>query len=159
MTPRTILTAVFCWTFNFLAAQTPGKVVIESTVDKGDYIYIPKSALADSVRKIVYQPKIGKRTNPNKRPINFYWISTCTGGYYNLTVTPEQIFFSSSHDNPSPDFLFWVIDLDSSQFRQIRNGLQQRPPVGFENLSEYYNHSLTVFYDKKFKDTFSIPDE
>lgn len=105
------------------------------------------------------QLKIDKKVNPNKRPVEFYWTSTCNDGYYNFTITPEQIFFSSSHDNPNPDFLFWVIEIDTIQFLQIKKGLQQKPPHGFENISKNYGRALTVFYDSKFKDKFSIPDE
>lgn len=142
-----------------MSAQTREKIAIVATVDKGDYFYIPKAALADTVKGVYYQLKIDKKVNRNKRPIQFYWISTCNDGYYNLTITPEQIIFSSSHDNPNPNYLFWVVDIDTSQYRQINNGLQRKPPQGFENLSKNYRQSLTVFYDNKFKDTFPIPDE
>lgn len=159
MTLRIILMIVCCWTFSFLSAQKRDKPIIVSTVDRGDYFFIPTTALADRVEGILYQLKIGKKVDPEKRPIQFYWISTCNDGYYNLTITPEQIFFSSSHDNPNPNYLFWVVDIDSAQYQQIENGVQRNPPQGFENLSKNYRQSLTVFYDNKFKDTFSIPDE
>jgi hypothetical protein len=156
---RSVLVALSCLTFNFLSAQTKEKFVIAETVDKGDYYYISKSALVDSVKGILYQRKLDRKADASKRPMQFYWISTCNDGYYNLTITPEQIFFSSSHENPNPDYLFWVIDIDSIQFRQIRTALQKKSPAGFDNLSKYYHGSLTVFYDKKFKDSFSIPED
>jgi hypothetical protein len=159
MTLRIILLIIFCSTILNLLAQTKNKFVIAETIDKKDYFYIPKTALADTVKAILYQDKVNKKINPNKRPIEFYWISTCNDGYYNLTITPQQIFFSSSHDNPNPNFLYWVIDIDSLQYKQIKKGLEQKPPYGFENLSKNYRQSLTVFYDKKYKDTFSIPEK
>lgn len=159
MTLRIISIVTFCCAFQSSFAQTKSSFVIAETIDKGDYYYIPKSALADTVQAIHHQLKIDTRTNPNRRPIELYWISTCNDGYYNLTITPQQIFFSSSHDNPNPNFLFWVIDIDTLQFRQIKKGLQRKPAQGFEDLSKYYRQSLTVFYDNKFKDKFPIPDE
>jgi hypothetical protein len=158
MISRIVLLIAFCYAANTLPAQDRAKITIVSAVDKGDYFYIPRSALADTVRGIVCQSK-DKKTNPDKRSIQFYWVSTCNDGYYDLTITPEQIYFSSSHDNPNPNFLFWVTDIDSSQYRQIRKGLQQNLPSGFKDLSKNYGQSLTVFYDDKFKDTFSLPAE
>lgn len=133
--------------------------MIAETIDKGDYYFIPKSALADSIRAIYFQLKIDRKANIDMRPIEFYWNSTCNDGSYNLIITPEQIFFSSSHDNPNPNFLFWVIDIDTLQFRQIRNGLQQKSLKGFNDFSKNYGESVTVLYDSRFKDTFKIPDE
>ena len=144
---------------SLVSGQTKTKLIIATTIDKGDYFYIPKAALADSVQAILYQEKRIKKVSPGNRSIKMYWISTCNDGYYNLTITPQQIFFSSTHDNPNPDFLLWVIDIDSSQFRQIKTGFKRMKPNGFEDLSKNYEQSLTVFYDNTFKDTFSIPDE
>lgn len=154
-----ILLVSFCCMSNFLLAQTKENFNIVSVIDKGSYFYIPKSVWADSVVGVIYQLKIDKNTNFDERPIKLYWISVCNNGYYDLTITPEQIFFSSSHDNPNPDYLFWVIDIDRLQYQQIQKGLKQKPPVGFEDLSKNYGESLIVFYDKKFKDTLSIPNE
>jgi hypothetical protein len=114
--------------------------------------------LEDTVRAIVYSI-IDRRTNANRRAIRLYWTSSCNDGYYNLTITPEQIFFSSSHENPNPNYLFWVVNIDSSQYQEVNYGIRNKPPIGFENLSKYYWQSLTVLYDQKFTDTFTIPDE
>ncbi|GAA4739277.1 hypothetical protein GCM10023229_18130 [Flavisolibacter ginsenosidimutans] len=149
--------ALIC-TYSLLLAQQKNKINVASTIDKKDYFYIPASALSDTIQGILYQEKFKVKAATNKRPIKFYWISTCNDGYYNLTITPEQIFFSSSHDNPNPNFLFCVTDIDSIQYNQIRKGLQ-KTPQGFENLSKNYNESQTVFFDKKFKDGYRIPIE
>lgn len=142
-----------------LSAQTGDKLLIAKTVDKKDYFYIPASALADSVQAILYQDNMYQKPAHGKTPIKFYWISACNDGYYNLTVTPQQIFFSSSHDNPNPNFLYWVIDIDSFQFNSVRQGLNKKWPADFENLSKHYDNSYTVLYDKYFKDSFTIADE
>ncbi|RYZ96152.1 MAG: hypothetical protein EOP47_24440 [Sphingobacteriaceae bacterium] len=169
MSLRTILIFIFCCVFQCLCAQTTHNSAIAETIDKSDYFYIPQSALNDKIQAIHYQDKIKTKVNPNKRPIEFYWHSTCNDGSYILTVTPEQIFFSSSHDNPNPNFLFWVISINASQFLQIQKGLQQNPPPGFKDRLKYlkglnesgriYDESKTVYYDEKFKGNFPIPAE
>ena len=158
MTIRTYLLLAFFLTIYNSFGQTKTDFAIATTVDKGDYFYIPKSALTDTIEGILYQDKMLQKTNYNKRQIEFYWISTCNEGYYNLVITPEQIFFSTSHDNPNPNFLYWVINIDSTQYKQIKRGLEKRPPKRFENLSKNYRQSKIVYVDK-FKDTFSIPSE
>jgi hypothetical protein len=144
---------------NFVSAQEKKRSGIVYAVDKGGYFYIPKSALSDNVDGIVYPKSIGRNVDAAKRPIEFYWVSNCNDGYYNLWLTPEQIFFSSSHDNPNPNLLFWVIDIDRMQFEQIRKGFQYKRPPGFTDISDAYEGSMTVFFDSAFKDTFSIPEE
>jgi hypothetical protein len=159
VTIRTLLIIGFGLTFTLVPGQSGNKLIIATTIDKGDYFYIPKAALADSVQAVLYQDKMNKKVSPINRPIKMYWVSTCNDGYYNLTITPQQIFFSSTHDNPNPDILLWAIDIEISQFEQIKTGFKQMPPNGFKNLSKNHRQSLTVFYDDAFKDTFSIPDE
>jgi hypothetical protein len=156
---QVILILVFSILFNCLHAQKKDKLIIAETIDRGDYYYIPLSALSDSVHGICYQSTFERKVNPATRPFKFYWISVCNDGYYSLVITPEQVFFCSSHDNPNPDYLSWVIDIDSVQFRQIQKGIQQKPPKGFENLSKYNHFSQSVYFDKNFKDDFLLPNE
>ena len=100
-----------------------------------------------------------QRTSPEKRPIKLYWGTECTDGSYDLTITPEQIFFSSSHPNPNPDQLFWVIEIDTFQFGQIRKMLKKGAPDGFEKIANGDPRWQILFYDNQFKDTYKIPAE
>ncbi|MDF2188095.1 hypothetical protein [Paraflavitalea sp. CAU 1676] len=142
-----------------LYGQTSDRPVIVETVDRGSYFYIPPSALADSVHGVSHPTMIDNKTGRKTRPIEFNWNSDCTDGYYILSITPAQVYFSSAHDNPNPNFLFWVIDIDSTQFDQISRGLRKNPPKGFKNVSKYYSGSKTVFNDIQFRATFQLPNE
>ncbi|HYF30845.1 MAG TPA: hypothetical protein VD993_06980 [Chitinophagaceae bacterium] len=140
------------------AAAQPSKWIIAETIDRGDYFYIPASALADSVRVIVYQDKTMQKAKQNKNPIELTWVTGCVDGYYNLVITPEQIFLCTAHDNPNPSRLYWAMDIDSIQYTQIRKGLKQQPPAGFENQSRSYT-SYMRYWDVKYKDTFTLPQD
>ena len=121
------------------------------------YIYIPKSILSDEIDAVLIINK-NNAASSQKKTFTLWWNSQCNDGYFNLNITPKQIYFSSSHDNPNPNYLYWVIDIDSIQFSEISKGLRSKTPTGFSNQSKYSDDAY-VFHDNKFKDAFKIPEE
>jgi hypothetical protein len=111
------------------------KYILVNTIDKGDYFYIPNSWLSNSVDAILFQNKTLLKVDPDNRPINFYWSSRCIDGEYILTVTPQQIFFSTGHNNPNPNFLYWIMDISKKQFQLINKGVRKKAPKYFLNLN------------------------
>lgn len=158
MTRKIILTIVLNIFFSNLFSQSNNKFVIVKTIDKGDYFFIPDIALVDSVSAVLYQDKNSLKTNPKFRPINLYWNSSCSGESYNLTITPEQIYFYSGHDNPNPNLLFWVYNLKDNQFEEIRENIIKKAPSIFVDNSSYYEGSKYVYFESNFKDNFEIPN-
>ena len=145
--------------FNGLFAQTNSKLIIAKTIDKKDYFYIPNEVFLDSVKAVLYQDMIGRKINPLKTPIELYWNSFCTDGDYILMLTPEQIFFTSGHNNPNPNRLFWVFNINTEQYLFVRNGFIKNPPNFFKNLSQYYNGMKYIYYDSTYNDRYMIPAE
>ncbi|MBC6612175.1 hypothetical protein H8B15_14700 [Hymenobacter sp. BT507] len=153
----------------FSDTQTVGgytkKAVFIQTIDRGDYFYIPKSAFLDTVNAVIFQDKDFEKVSPDNRTIELSWNTICNDGSYILTITPEQIFFSSGHDNPNPNELYWVIEIDKSQFDAINKGIRRNPPVNFYNLSIPRNDSLFQpqnsyrYYEDKYQDSCTIPQE
>lgn len=101
------------------------RIIFINTIDRGDYFYIPQAAFSDSIDAVLFQDKGLSRVHPNKRPVVFSWYSNCNDGNYNLTITPEQIFFSSGHDNPNPNYLYWIVDISKEQFEAINEGVRK----------------------------------
>lgn len=160
MTFRLTITILTFLTFTVKAfGQTKERKVIMNSVEKKGYFYFPKDALNDSVLGILCKDSRLEYVAPNNRPINFQWNSICNDGDYYLTVTPQQVYFSSGHNNPNPNFLFWFIPIDSSQYSQIKKGLLKKTPKGFSNTPKYYKATQLFYFDKQFVDTFKIPDE
>jgi len=160
-----VVLSLTCWPFLQSFAQASATHNIVTTFDRGDYFFIPQSALANPVEGVIYQDKTLRKVPVKNRPIQLYWTSICNDGYYNLTITPEQIFFWSSHDNPNPNYLFWVIGIDRSRYEAIRLGLAKNTPKNLVDLSKA-THAPGMFIDKsttsyrdKFRDLNSIPDD
>jgi len=159
-----VVLSLIGWPFFQAFAQATTAHSIATTLDRGDYFFIPKGALANSVEGVVYQDKTLRNVLVKNRPIQLYWSSICNDGYYNLTITPEQIFFWSSHDNPNPNYLFWVISIDRNRYEIIREGLAKNTPKNLLNLSKVvqapgmFIDKSTASYRDKFRDLNSIPD-
>jgi hypothetical protein len=146
-------------------SQTRVASNLVTTLDRGDYFFIPENALANSVDGIVYQDKTLRKVRLNNRPIELTWSSICNDGHYILTITPEQIFFSSGHDNPNPNYLFWVISINRKCYESIRKGLSEKPAKNFVDISKnphtpglFKNESVT-FYKDKFNDLTSTASD
>ncbi|UOR05940.1 hypothetical protein MUN82_02285 [Hymenobacter aerilatus] len=118
------------------------KAVFIETIDRGDYFYIPKSSFLDTVDAVIFQDKNFEKVSPDKRSIKLFWNTICNDGSYIITITPEQIFLSSGHNNPNPNGLYWVLEIDKSQFQAINSGIRKNPPANFYNLSIPRNDSL-----------------
>lgn len=152
-----LIVSVFCTLVAFPQKRNVDSATAFAEIT-GGYIYIPKSALDDKFDAVLIVVKDSQTTFHGKRNLNFWWNSLCNDGYYNLTITPKQIYFHSSHDNPNPNYLYWVIDIDSAQYSEIMSGLKLKTPKGFSNRSKYSDDSYD-YHDDKFKNVFKIPDE
>lgn len=140
-------------------AQSKESEVIVNSIGKNGYYYFPKEALNDSVLGVLCEISRLKYVEPNNRPISLHWNSICNDGDYYLTITPEQIYFSSGHNNPNPNHLFWFIPIDRSQYLQIKKGLLKKTPKGFSSTPKYYKKTQLFYFDKQYVDTFKLPDK
>ena len=102
---------------------------IKKVVYKEGYNYIPISYLTDTttvgiLHSLIIDEKGWIRSNDEKTFV-FFWYSMCTDGRYDLTITPEQIYLTSGHENPTPNILFWIFPIDSIIYQYILNGFQK----------------------------------
>jgi hypothetical protein len=123
-----------------------GNWLVEA-ITKDGYFFIPETALVDSVKAVVrpfYHPD---KKLKNKRMFEVSWHPGCLDGGYNITITPEQIFFSTSHDNPNPPKLHWVQNITQDLYAEIAKSFKTNAPTDFEDYSEY-SAELYSFLDK-----------
>jgi len=130
-----ILLNYYCIAFG----QKPNEKIV-STINKKSYSFIPISVFNDTtIIGVTSSYRIG-----SLKELKMYWISVCTDGYYNLTITPEQIYFTSSHENPNPNMLYWLIPIDKITYSKIAIGFKAM------NLQQTY-------YDSTYKDYKLLP--
>jgi hypothetical protein len=110
---------------------------IVKIVDKGGYDYIPLEHLTDTTLGIICYPRLFE--DFDRKYVEIFWGSYCIDGRYYLTITPEQIYLTSGHENPNPSDLYWILTIDSLVYQQILTGFQK------EQKQYYY---FDEFYDE-----------
>ena len=123
----------------------------EAKVENG-FLYVPLSPSKDSVDRFQLPSRYDSSFKAPKT-IEFYWISPCNDGYYELNVTPRQLYFSSSHENPNPNFLFWAMDINPLLYQSLKKALMDTTPAGFA-----HGYRPFLYYDSSFKTSVTIPE-
>jgi hypothetical protein len=123
---------------------------IAETEFKNGYNYIPKSALEDSIDIILHDynsdyKSLNKKFGKPKikvQEIEISWNSNCTDGAYKIIITPQQMYVCSGHDNPNPNSLYWVQEIDSIKFHLIKKGLLKKKPKIYISYNKNFNSKL-----------------
>lgn len=125
----------------------------KTVIGHNGYFYFPSEFMEDSVDCLMLSHDSTFSTTQSTT-IVFYWISPCNDGYFEINITPEQIYFSSAHDNPNPNFLFWAMDIDSVLYPEILAHLNNDCPPGFKN-----GYRKNLFFDSSFTSSVIIPED
>lgn len=124
------------------------------TIIKKGYEYIPLEYLSDtSIYGIIKEPRLvfDERAdmlvydNSFVNEFMFFWGSYCTDGRYYMTVSPEQIYLYDSHENPNPNTLCWVINIDSIVLKTLQKDYKKINGLDCDNNSCYdekYNEGV-----------------
>ena len=115
---------------------------------KSGYIFIPTNVFGDTVSALLV-----KDIRASKFPsleICIFWNAGCIDGAYYLVLTPEQIYLRSGHNNPSPNLIFWQVNIDTFQYLQIKNGLNLKTPKGFIKSIIQNSYDSQYFYDSSY---------
>lgn len=86
----------------------------------------------------------------DKKAIEISWTSSNIDGSYDLVITPKQIYLRSSHENPNPNYLYWMSDINRQQFDLIKEYLNAQNTIILEDciIDESYRKS---YFFTKFK--------
>jgi hypothetical protein len=109
---------------------------------------IPDNVLTGEFDLLItgFEKESNKKINTNI--IEISWSSMYVDGRYILVITPRQIYLRSSHDNPNPNFLYWVTASSNKQFELIKHYLEKQTDNGIRNYSSENSTCLTYFFDK-----------
>ena len=153
-----IILTFFIISISDSVSQARENVKFVNTLRKQGYLYIPGDVFKDSNNAIVFQDlSLDKKVK--RKDIDLHWTTDCGDGTsYYLTITPEQMYLMSGHNNPNPNFLFWVMGIDSLKYQKIRNSLLANDPPGFSMGYMRTKNDRLNFYDTLYKDTLLIPE-
>ena len=91
---------------------------------RSGYHYIPVEVLqSDSVNRLVWAEELPAKSS-EITSFTIFWHSGCIDGSYNITVTPEQIYLHSGHDNPNPNYLYWAYPIKADAFQMLYRQLE-----------------------------------
>jgi hypothetical protein len=109
---------------------------------------IPDNVLTGEFDLLItgFEKDSNKKINTNILEIS--WTSMYVDGRYILVITPRQIYLRSSHDNPNPNYLYWLTTTSDKQFELIKQYLEIQTDNGICNYSSENSTCLTYFFDK-----------
>ena len=147
---HTLLVFLFLTIFtNTSFCQNTLRDGIKRVVDKKTYDYIPLSYLKDTaIIGLLHPIRIGEKLQSNEQ-FEIHWNSSCIDGSYYMVVTPEQIYFISSHENPNPNLLFWVLPIDGFIYHQIVLGFQRQTKASIKQKRKIFGYFDSSYNDKK----------
>ncbi len=91
------------------------------------------------------EQNLNKKKNTNI--IEISWSSIYIDGRYILVITPRQIYLRSGHDNPNPNYLYWLTKISDTQFDLIRSFLEINKNSIIHNYSSENSTCLTYYFE------------
>jgi hypothetical protein len=115
--------------------------VIYSQYDTIDnYQFIPIDALLDSNDMLIIGSEYVTKHITDKKSIEIFWPSTYIDGSYELVITPKQIYLVSIHENPNPNHLYWMTNINREQFELIKACLSSNKSKQLKDCTIEYSY-------------------
>ncbi len=81
-------------------------------------IVFPENSLTNDFDIII--TGFNKDKADNKPMIEISWFSSYIDGTYSIVITPRQMYLRSHHNNPNPNYLYWIAKTDSLNYKLIK---------------------------------------
>jgi hypothetical protein len=141
--------------FLFLTTRLFSQVVDENSLriiyaqyDSIDKVQvIPSNALSGGFDLLIIGFEYDKVKIIDKRAIEISWSSAYIDGRYVLIITPKQIYLRSSHDNPNPNNLYWMTDINQTQYDLIKSYLSAQNSKILKDVTIDKSYRQSYFYD------------
>jgi hypothetical protein len=145
----------FCFIEAFAQSNNEDTLrITEGRYDSIFHIYVlPSEALNGNYNLVVENFNIEPDTTKPKPGIKITWGSPFIRGKNVLIINPRQIFLKTEHENPYYDYLFWIINIDTSQYYAIRDFLKsnhiprltnQKSPYSRYSIYSYENNAVEL---------------
>lgn len=93
-----------------------------------EFISPQSAAGAPMARALLYQ---------GQNDLNISWNSFWEDGSYALYFNAEQVYLISGHNNPTPNFLFWLAPVTAEQYQALKNYLAKPVARPLEKADGY----------------------
>lgn len=114
------------------------------TIEK--YQFIPTNALHDNYDLLIIGFEYDTIKVTNKKSIEISWPSLYIDGRYHLVITPKQIYLRSGHDNPNPNYLYWMTNINGNQFCLIKAYFNSQRIKQLENITIDNSYRQSFFF-------------
>ncbi len=126
---KQLLLLLLLVSFEVCAQKTNQKIIVDVEVDENGSQIIPDNINGDSCDCILMS--LENEINGN---MEIFWDSNYTDGRYIVVITQNQIFVKSSHENPNPNYLYWVLKIDNNQYLAIHKFMNSSNSVFSKTL-------------------------
>jgi hypothetical protein len=131
------------------------KILYAETDSVDRFQLIPRNALSGDNDFLIIYFDYDTIEVVEKKAIEISWPSTYIDGRYNLVISPKQIYLSSGHENPNPNFLYWINDINHEQFELIKNYLNEQNIRSLHNCTNEFSYRQSFFYNSYKKEKFA----
>ncbi len=109
---------------------------------------LPDNALTGEFDLLISGQEKNLNNKINTNLIEISWPSIYIDGRYILVVTPRQIYLISGHENPNPNYLYWLTNISDTQFNKIKDYLGTTQNSTIHNFTSENSSNLTYYFDK-----------
>jgi hypothetical protein len=108
---------------------------------------LPFEALSGNYDILIEGLHIGESKTGNKRGYKVIWPSPLIYGTNVLFINPKQIYLRTEHENPYPNYLYWIININPDQYKLIAKNLESRLAIDMTDKTTAYSYYRTFLYN------------
>lgn len=129
--------------------------IVYAKYDSADKIQlIPTNALSGDKDFLIIGFDYDTIEVTEKKAIEISWPSFYIDGRYDLVITPKQIYLRSEHENPNPNFLYWITNINREQFELIKTYLNEQNNNKLHKYENKFSYRQSFFYNSYIKENF-----
>jgi len=121
------------------------------------FLYIPENIFDLDYDFIVLDFNTDTSEQVNVIEYQFDWPSNYIDGRFYIVVNPNQIYLRTGHDNPNPDFLLWVKNINREIYNKIKTVISDSSI--FKNSEGSCGERCDIFSFSIYSKEIKSPDE
>ncbi|WPV65330.1 hypothetical protein [Chitinophaga sp. LS1] len=115
-------------------------LVDDSTLTR---LVIPDSALTCHADALYYSFELGD--GKHHTGYDIYWFAPEIDGSYRLSITQKQLYLYSGHDNPNPNYLYWLVCITPNQYKLINKKIKNSKVLFGKPYGGFYPYYCVAY--------------